>query len=161
MTSRQENPRKSALKKITIVSSASFFKQVLEVEKELKKLGFKVLVPMTARKMKASDNFDVSFYKTWFKNPNDYSNKAFLMRNHINKVVEADAILVMNPNKKGVEGYIGGNSLIEMAISFYFRKPIFILNSISKKSPFYEEIFGMLPIFLDGDLTKIRSEPKR
>jgi hypothetical protein len=156
MTERKRNPRKSKLEKITIVASASFFKQVLELEKELNKLGFKVLVPMTARKMKASNDFDVYSHKTWFKNPRDYSRKAFLMRNHINKVVKADAILVMNLKKNGVEGYIGGNSLVEMAIAFYLRKPIFILNLISKESPFYEEVFGMLPVFLEGDLTKIR-----
>jgi hypothetical protein len=155
MVGRKKNPRKSKIQKITIVTSASFFKEALETEKELKKLGFKVLVPITARKMEKEGNYDVSFYKTWYKTPNDYSRKAFLMRNHIDKVVRADAILVMNLKKNGVDGYIGGNSLVEMAIAFYFHKPIFILNPISKRSPFYEEVLGVLPVFLNGDLTKI------
>jgi hypothetical protein len=147
--------RKSKKKRITIVTSASFYKQALEIEKELRKLGFAVSVPMTARKMKESGNFDVSFYKTWYKNPSDYSRKAFLMRNHIDKVIRADAILVANLEKNGIQGYIGGNSLIEMALAFYFRKPIFILNQVSRDSPFYEEVLGVLPIFLNGDLKKI------
>ncbi len=155
MAGGKNNPRRSRIKTITIVASASFFKEALETEKELKKLGLKVLVPITARKMEKAGNYDVSFYKTWFKNPNDYSRKAFLMRNHIDKVVQADAILVINLDKNGIEGYIGGNSLIEMAIAFYFRKPIFILNKIAKSSPFYEEVLGVLPIFLNGNLAKI------
>ncbi len=77
------------------------------------------------------------------------------MRNHIDKVVQADAILMMNLDKNGIRGYIGGNCLIEMAIAFYFHKPIFILNKIAKSSPFYEEILGVLPIFLNGDLAII------
>jgi hypothetical protein len=152
---KKKVPKKSKIQKITIVTSASFSKEALETEKELKKLGFKVLVPITARKMKQQGNYDVSFYKTWYKNPNDYSRKAFLMRNHIDKVVKADAILVMNLKKNGIDGYIGGNSLVEMAIAFYFRKPIFILNEIAEDSPFYEEVLGVLPVFLNGDLTKI------
>ena len=161
MARENKYPRKNKIRKIVICTSASFYKDALKIEKELKKLGLKVAAPLTAKVMEKAGNFDISFYKTWFKNPKDYNRKAFLMRNHFNKVVKADAMLVVNLEKNGVEGYIGGNTLMEMAIGFYLRKPIFILNKISGGCLFYEEILGMKPIFLHSDLTKIRVPAKR
>ena len=143
------------IKTIAICSSGSFYKQVLEAEKELKKRGFKVKIPSTAYKMRKSGNFDVEHYKTWFKNPAEYRVKAKLMRRHFKKILESDAILVLNYQKKGAPGYIGGNTLMEMALAFHHRKPIFVLNPVPATSPLYEEILGMSPVFLKGDLKKI------
>ena len=122
---------------------------------KLEKRGFKVKIPHTANKMKKSGDFDIKTYKTWFKNPNDYRKKTKLMRQHFKKVLECDAILVLNHEKNGVEGYIGGNGLMEMALAFHYRKPIYVLNPVFDTSPFYEEILGMNPIFLNGELLKL------
>ena len=67
---------------ITICSSASFYKQVIEAEKALKEMGFKVFVPLTAGKMKRSGDFRVETYKTWFKDPDSYKRKTFLTKHH-------------------------------------------------------------------------------
>ena len=145
----------SKKKIITICSSASFYKDVIELEKELKKLGFKVKVPKSAKRMKKENNFDVSYYKTWFKNKDDYKIKRNLMKSHFQKVTEADAILVLNKEKNGITGYIGGNGLMEMAIAFHYKKPIFIYDKISDKSNIAEEVYGLNPIFIGGDLNLI------
>ena len=143
------------IKTIAICSSGSFYKQVLEAEKELRKQGFKVKIPSTARKMRKSGDFDAEHYKTWFKNPAHYHVKAKLIRRHFKKILESDAILILNYEKNGMAGYIGGNTLMEMALAFHLRKPIYILNLVLESSPLYEEIMGMGPIFLNGDLKKI------
>jgi diphthamide synthase subunit DPH2 len=143
------------MKKITICCSASFYRQALEVEEQLRKLGFEVEIPHTAYKMKESGDFNVDTYKTWYKNAADYGKKAELMRAHFDKVVESDAILVLNYEKKGVQGYIGGNGLMEMGIAFHYKKPIYILNPVPETLPIYEEIMGMQPIVLNGDLGKL------
>ena len=143
------------IKTITICSSASFYKQVLGVQKELQKRGFKVFIPLTANKMKKSGDFDVKKYKTWYKNAADYGRKTKLMRAHFKKVIEGDAILVLNYEKNGVQGYIEGNGLMEMAIAFHYKKPIYVLNPASETLSFYEEILGMYPTFLNGDLEKL------
>ena len=70
--------KKKKMGSITICSSASFYKQVLEVEAELKKLGFKVLIPLTANKMKRNKDFRVERYKIWYKDASAYKRKAFL-----------------------------------------------------------------------------------
>jgi len=143
-------------KVITICSSASFYKDVLVIEKELKKMGYRVKIPSVANKMKKSGNYDVSFYKTWFKNPNDYKNKTKLMNDHFKKILEADAILIVNGEKNGVPGYIGGNGLMEMGLAYHYKKPVFVFNKVSDKSNFVEEVFGMGAVIIDGDLSKIR-----
>ena len=142
-------------KTITICSSAVFFRKALKIEKKLKAFGFRVKLPHTAQKMKQSGDFKVETYKTWFKNKKDYAKKRWLITNHFRKVISSDAILVVNEKKNGIEGYIGGNTLMEMAIAFQYKKPIYILNPVSEKLGWKEEVFGMQPIFLNGVLEKI------
>lgn len=143
------------IKTITICSSASFYREVLEIEKQIKKLGYKVEVPQTAKKMEKNNNFNVDYYKTWFKNKEDYKKKTKLMNDHFKKVVEGDAILVVNNEKNGIKGYIGGNALMEMTLAHYFKKKIFIWNDIANGSSFEEEIKGLNPVFIHQDLSKI------
>ena len=111
--------------------------------------------------MKKSNNFDVSHYKTWFADADDYHKKAALMRAHFDEVEKGDAILVLNYEKHGVQNYIGGNVLMEMALAFYFHKPIFILNEIPEESAFLEEIIGMGPVVLHGKPENLSSEYDR
>lgn len=140
---------------ITICSSANFYKQVVEIQDQLEKKGHKVIVPKTATRMKEAGDFEVSHYKTWFADANDYDKKAELMRAHFDEVEKADAILVVNNEKHGAANYIGGNVLMEMALAFYLKETIYILNDIPKESAYLEEIKGMLPVVLNGDLDKI------
>lgn len=141
---------------IAICSSASFYKDVVRIASILEDRGFRVKIPLTADLMKKNNDYTVSHYKTWFKNPRDYAKKTMLMNDHIHKIAGSDAILVVNKTKHGMRGYIGGNVLMEMAIAFYRKKPIYILNDISSRSPFTEEIVGMNSIFIKGDLRRIR-----
>ena len=139
-------------KTITICSSGSHYKNVIDIEKQLMKLGFKVLVPNTARLMEKNNNFDITLYKTWFKDKKDYSKKTKVMKDYFKKVIKADAILVTNFEKNGVKGYIGGNVLMEMTIAFHYKKPIFIYNDIAEELNIKEEIYGLNPVFINCDL---------
>ena len=78
------------------------------------------------------------------------------IRDHYEKIDWADAVLVSNHEKRGVKGYIGGNTLIEMGVAFYLQKPIYILHPVSSDLSYKQEILGMKPVFLDGDLNKIK-----
>lgn len=64
--------------------------------------------------------------------------------------------MVVNLEKKGMKGYIGGNTLMEMGLAFFLKKPIFIYRPISEELVHKEEIYGLLPIFINGDLEKIK-----
>ena len=155
MKKTKDKKRKSK-KTITICSSASFYKEVVEVEKVLKSMGFKILVPLTVGLMKKSSDFRVETYKTWFKNSDTYDRKTFLTKHHFNKVTKGDFVLVLNYEKNGKPGYIGGAVLCEMAIGLHFGKKIFILNPIQEDVNYKEEILGMKPVILNGDLSKIK-----
>lgn len=140
---------------ITICSSANFYKRVIEVADQLEQLGFDTIVPKTARKMKESGDYDASHYRTWLEDENDYGKKAQLIRAHFDEITKGDAILVVNEEKHGVANYIGGNVLMEMAVAFHLQKPVIILNEIPAESTFLEEIKGVLPIVLHGNVAAL------
>ena len=141
---------------ITICSSAAFYKHVGEIAEELESRGYETVIPQTAEKMRKSGNYDVAAVKTWIKNEADLHKKQKLMDAHFKEVERADAILVVNDKKHDVEGYIGPNVFMEMALAYYLKKPIYILNGVSNDSTIYEEVYGMGNIILDGNLEKFK-----
>jgi hypothetical protein len=141
---------------ITICTSVNFYKQAAEVEAQLERLGYKVLLPETAYRMKETGDYDADRHRTWLKNPDDYHKKTAFIKGHFPKIEQGDAILVLNYEKHGISNYIGGNVLIEMGVAFYLNKQIFVLNDIPKESSFYEELVGMNPIVLNGTLGDIK-----
>lgn len=147
---------KTSKKIITICSSASFYKDVLEIDAQLKKLGYTVKIPKIALTMKKNNDFNIAHYKTWLKDKNAFKIKKSLMDSHFKKVMEADAILVVNKEKKGLKGYIGGNVLMEMTLAYYNKRPIFIWDETDSKSNLYEEIIGVNPIFINKHLENIK-----
>lgn len=140
---------------IVVCSSAAFYNHVGALAPEIEALGLKAVIPKTARKMVETGNFDVESYKTWYNNAEDYDKKADLMRSHFDEITAGDAILVVNDEKHGVPGYIGPNVLMEMSLAWYQQKPIYLLNPFPEDSPFEEEIKGMMPVILDGDLSQL------
>lgn len=140
---------------ITICASVSFYRQAGEVQERLEKLGYEVLIPLVAEKMRESGDYEVSHYKTWFQDTNDYHKKTELMQKHFDKVEQGDACLVLNYEKHGQPNYIGGNVLMEMALAFWLKKPVFLINEIPDASPFLEEIIGLGSVPLHGHPEKL------
>jgi len=141
---------------ITLCSSVNFYKELVRIQADLEELGYTAIVPKTATVMKESGDFEVSHYKTWFGNADDYHKKTALMRGHFNEVTKANAILVLNNEKHGRSGYIGGNVLMEMALAFHLNIPIYVFNPVDPESPFTEEIIGMGSIVINGNLNRIQ-----
>jgi hypothetical protein len=140
---------------IVICSSAAFYRHVCELADQLEAKGFAVTIPATARKMRETNNFDVASHKTWFDNAEDFTIKQQLMDKHFDEIAKGDAILVVNDKKHGVEGYIGANVLMEMAIAYYLKKKIYVLNTVTRDMNSYEEVMGMQAVQLDDNLNKI------
>jgi hypothetical protein len=65
-----------------------------------------------------------------------------------------DAILVLNVDKGDLKDYIGGATFLEIYNAFDFDKKIFLLNPIPN-GILKDEIEGMVPVILNGDLTKV------
>jgi|GEM_PF-2478219 len=98
---------------LTVCCSCAFYRQAVELEDAVQKLGYTVVLPETAHEMKRRNDYEVSHYKTWFAKEGDYPEKGRLMRAHFSEVNKADAILVLNYEKHGRRNYIGPNVLIE------------------------------------------------
>lgn len=73
---------------------------------------------------------------------------------HFAKIDTSDAILVINEAKNGIAGYIGGNTLLEIGRAYAQGLEIFLLHPVPEVS-YADEIRGMDPIILDGDLAKL------
>jgi hypothetical protein len=140
---------------ITICCSSAFYRHAAELQDQLEELGYTVIVPETVYVMKEKNDYEVSHYKTWFADEGDYPEKARLMRAHFDEIVRGDAVLVLNDEKHGQPNYIGGNVLMEMAIAFHLEKPIFIFYDLPHESAYMEELKGLLPTVLHGDVKKL------
>jgi len=66
----------------------------------------------------------------------------------------ADAVVVVNLEKKGIPSYIGGNTFLEMGFAHVLDKKIYLYNDIPDLS-YTDEIQAMQPVALKGDLSKI------
>jgi len=84
-----------------------------------------------------------------FKRAHDY------IRQHYNHILQSDAILIVNLEKKGIKNYIGGNCLMEMGMAYVNNKKIFLLNDIPVGISYLDEIKAMDPICLHGNLSAI------
>lgn len=140
---------------IAVCSSASFYTQVIAFSDKLEEQGINVVLPKTAAKMKAKGSDNNEAIIDWSVAPQGYRGKAMLIREHFDEIAKCDAILVMNYEKHGKKNYIGPNVLMEMSTAFYLNKPIYILNRVPEDSPLIDEILGLEPIFLNGDIAKI------
>ena len=146
--------------KITLCGSIAFQNEVLAVKEKLEKLGHKVEIwPSKLKDEKGQLISATEYYKIRKIAADDekwvWDRKAEAVLEHFDKVAWSDAILVANYDKNNIKGYIGGNTLMEMGLAFFLKKKIYLLNQIPELS-YKEEILGVKPIILNGDLSKIK-----
>lgn len=135
--------------KIIICGSISAADEIINIQKKLESMGHAVEIPEGVKKPELS--------------PTDKTNtseraatkiKHDLIRGYYEKIKLYDAVLIVNPEKKGIKGYVGGNTLIEMAFGHVLYKKLYCLYALPNL-PYTSEILAMQPIILDGDLNKI------
>lgn len=146
--------------KITICGSIAFFQEMLETKKKLEELGHEVKLPPTEVPDENGQMIPVTKYYELRKTTKDdtswvWNNKKLAMLNHFAKEEWADAILVLNCDKKGIAGYVGANTLIEMGMALYLKKPIYMFNPLPEIDC-KEEILGMRPVVINRDLSLIK-----
>lgn len=111
--------------KITMCGSIGFYKEMESAREELVRRGHKVKIPELAMEV-----------------PKEYGGGK--------KVYFGEYI-----EKRGIKGYIGGNTLIEIGVAFYLNKKMYILNPVSSELSYKQEIMGMKPVLLNGNLDLI------
>jgi len=139
--------------KITICGSMKFFQEMRVVKKKLENLGHTVLVP---KDLDIENNIPVEAQQHLSTDELIAAKIEYdFIRDHFKKINEADAILVLNYEKKGIPNYIGGNTFLEMGLAFWLGKKIFLLHPVPDSMEYMTEMHAMQPVVLHGDITKI------
>lgn len=125
------------MKQIVVCGSMKFKDDIYELRDRLIELGYDALAPI-----------DVEI--------KDETEKAKRALDHLNKIGDdkTDAIIVLNKEKNNIPNYIGLNALSEIAVAFYKRKRIFLLNNIYEH--YRDELIEWGCIPLKGNLEKIK-----
>ena len=137
--------------KVILCGSISAADEILSVKKELESHGHEVEIPDGVKNLELRARANA--------NDNERADdkiKHNLIRGYFKKITLHDVVVVVNPEKRGVKGYIGGNTLIEMAFGYVLEKPLYVLHELPELS-YTSEILAMQPILLDGDISKIQS----
>ncbi len=144
--------------KITLCGSISAYDEMLKIKMQLEKLGHEVKLPPSEITNGEGRAISVAQYYEIRKSGREdawiWDVKREAILNHFAKENWAEAILVVNTEKKDIPGYIGANTLIEMGVALFLNKKIYLLNPIPNIDC-REEILGMKPVVINGDLGKI------
>lgn len=132
----------------------AFAKEMKKTKVLLEEMGHQASIPEFTDEMIKNPEWHESVHRAG--EHHKFKKKYDLIRSHYKKIEKADAILVLNYKKKGVENYIGGNSFLEMGFAHVLNKPIYLMNPLPQNSPYLEEIAAMEPIVLNGDLSQIK-----
>lgn len=135
---------------IAVCGSLTHYKDLRAAQFTLEKLGHTTFVP------KSLDMIEQQGYKKPVTVEERLAAEAKynFISEHFKKIKRSDTILVVNMEKNGIAGYIGGNTFLEMGVAFYLKKKIYLFHPIPKLS--HElELASMHPIILHGDLSHI------
>lgn len=136
--------------KIIICGSMTASKEMVEAKKRLAELGYEIVLPEFTEEYAEMETFD-KMHSESARNKVEYD----LIRGYFEKIKAGDAILVANIERKGITGYIGGNTFLEMGFAFVLNKPIYLLYDIPDLG-YRDELEAMKPIILNGDFSKIK-----
>lgn len=140
--------------KITICGSIKFADKLVEIYRELEKIGHE---PMMHEEMfgiadgTAKELIDgIQLDHAEVKRKNDF------IRWWHDCICRGDAVLVCNFDKNGIKNYIGGNTLMEIGFAHVNDKKIFLFNPIPEEVSYVDEIKAMIDEVIEGDLSKIQ-----
>lgn len=135
--------------KIWIICSKSFYDKIAPIKDALEKDGNEITLPN-------SYDHPGMEQESWNKSPEEhikFKQRMFELSRNIAKTV--DAALVLNFEKHGIPDYIGGATFLEIYDAFCEKKKIFLMNDIPE-GILFDELQGMNPVVIHGDLSKIK-----
>lgn len=142
--------------KIIICGSIDATYKIKEIADELEKSGHETEIPLTSQKILGGELTMEEFQKEKAANGDGAIRKIQddVIKRYFRLISGGDAVLVVNESKKGINNYIGGNVLMELAFAHVLEKRKFLLNCIPEVGH-KAEIVAMQPTVINGDLSKI------
>lgn len=135
--------------RLMILGSMTFAQQMLEQQQALEQLGHQVMISSFVANHLGKTATESEAQAIAEKATDD------AMRVDFAKLHNVDAVLVLNYTKRGIDNYIGGNTLMEMGLAHVLNLKIFLLNPIPTIDYYQSEIEAMNPIVINGDLSLI------
>ena len=143
--------------KIALCGSMISYQRMEEIKDKLEEIGHMVTMPkfsdIELKRLSEGETLeDLEGESAQSKIENDF------IRYFYGKIGEAEGVLVINIPQKGIDGYVGGNTFLEMGFAHVLNKQLWTLYDFSKDLTYSDEIIAMQPVVLDGDLSLIREE---
>ncbi len=148
--------------KIVICGSILFTEDIRKISAELKSAGHQTEIPLTSQKI-ISGELTMDEFKKEKESNGDSSFRKIqddVIKRYYDLIADSDCVLVINIEKNGIPGYIGGNTFLEMGFAHVLNKPIYLLNQIPDMG-YRDEIVAMRPIVINNDLNKINSSAEK
>ncbi|TXH00193.1 MAG: hypothetical protein E6P95_04110 [Candidatus Moraniibacteriota bacterium] len=136
---------------VFLCGSMDFYPKLIEVSRKLEQLGHQVEIPISAKMMVEENNFSAQD----FKNKYTSKEKKKFFRLNLSNIEKSDAVLIINESKNGIPGYLGTSVIMEIGISFYLNKKIYLLNKLADDAPYKPEVQSFDVEVINNDLGKI------
>ncbi len=137
--------------RIGIIGSMQFIDKMVEVQDELRAMGHDAFLTDLHKPLIGKNSEEIEKIKLHQK----YNMDA--IREFWRKMQGADAVLVMNLDKDGIQNYVGGNTLMEIGFAHVLDQAIFLWNPIPDMPYCKTEIEAVRPVIIYGDLHKIKA----
>lgn len=137
------------MKSIIICGSISASDEILKIQNQLELKGFRVEIPWGVKKYQKNNFIHVSEGER-AKDKKDNN----LIKGYYDLIKQYDIVLVVNTEKNGISGYIGGNTFLEIGFAHVLGKKIYLLNKIPEVG-YKDELEAMDPIVINNDLNLI------
>ena len=111
--------------RVYVAASSSFWDRLPGVKDRLEKLGHEVLLPSTMNDPDLEE-------KSWKEGKDAHAKLIRGLFEDSEEIIgkQSDAIYLMNWDKRGISGYVGGAALVELYIVHREHKKIFIENDV-------------------------------
>ena len=124
-----------------------FYPEMLRLSELLRKKGFTVYLPEAEEGKPPYSNLPI--HEKIFQ-------KRHFIDAHLNKIRKSDAILVVNLPKKQIGGYIGSNTLMEIAFAYALHKAIYLLHPMDEQNCL-DEVQSLGAMILNGDIRALQA----
>jgi len=140
--------------KIVICGSSTFREKMLEYRDRLREIGHEPIVHPDYEAFCRGEKQEILKQVAAGEHHKVKREQGYI-KWHYQAIVDSEAILVINFDKRGIKNYIGGNTLMEIGFAHVNDKKIFLLNPIPEELSYVDEIKAMVDTVLDDDLKKI------
>jgi diphthamide synthase subunit DPH2 len=149
---------RSQIMHIVICSSIDFTPQIEEIAIQLTNKGHTVDIPLTSKRIINGELTLADYFQEKSSTLESAQRKISdnVIRAYFEKIKNADAILVLNFEKRGIANYIGGNTFLEMGFAHVLNKDIFLYHAIPDML-YTDELLAFESTILNENLSLIQN----